>query len=132
MFICVIIFKILFFLKMTTTLLGRKIRFITGWESNDLPCLRINQTQSSSQTKQIHTKKQEPSEKSGGSFLLSRCKDNRKLELQTACVLHYNVNPLHQHRNWYRGIFSSKYLTISECAASLLTEVSKEALVVKK
>lgn len=26
--------------------------------------------------------------KSGGSFLLSRCKDNRKLKLQTACVLH--------------------------------------------
>lgn len=47
-------------------------------------------------------------------------------------IKHYNVNPLHQHRNWYREIFSSKYLTISECAASLLIEVSKEALVVKK
>ena len=34
------------------------------------------------------------------------------------------------HRNWYKGIYSSKYLTIgSECAATLLTEVSKEVLI---
>lgn len=35
---------------------------------------------------------QEPSEKSGGSFLLQGYKENRKLELQAAYVSHQNVN----------------------------------------
>ena len=68
-----------------------------GVEGYDLPWPLIKQTQSSSQTKPIHTKMQEPSEKSGGSFLLQRYKENRKLELQAACVSHQNVNRIWCH-----------------------------------